>query len=66
MHVLLNGSKQTVRPCLGYRWRRPFCDCCSALQLLGKRGPTGFTKEEVEREGRDFQTLHTEFFLATT
>ena len=66
MHVLLNGSKQTVRPCLGYRWRRPICDRCPALQLLGKRGPTGLSKEEVGREGRDFQARNSELVFATT
>ena len=66
MHVLLNGSKQTVRLCLGYRCRCPFCDRCSALQLLGKRSPIGLSKEEVGREGRDFQALHSKLAFATT
>ena len=66
MHVMLNGSKQIVRPCLVYHWRRPFGDRCSALQLLGKRGPTGLSKEEVGREGRDFQARNSELVFATT
>jgi len=66
MHMMLNGFKQTVRPSLGYRWRSPFCDCCSALQLLGERSPIGLSKEEFGREGRDFQALHSKLAFATT
>ncbi len=66
MHVMLNGFQQTVRPCLGYRWCSPFGDRCSALQLLGQRSPAGLSKEELGREGRDFQTLHSELVFATT
>ena len=67
MHVLLNGYKQTVMPCLGYQVRHPFCDCCSVLQLLGKRGPAGLSKEEDVREGRDSQALlSSELVLAAT